>query len=151
MKRKTENYYLCNKQDVRIVVFKVMFTSLDFIITSAKVLKEDLLPEFLDREDLCTSLYIYLRQLSYEEVRDIPMGPKRDRYIADTLQLGNKILASGRLTGMEYLIALVKHHFRDEGNGLYITIKEPTTISFFGNRYGWNRLFIETPVTWENA
>lgn len=150
MPKLTSTYYLCNKDNVKIVEFEILFAPTNFAITEAIILEESLLPEEFKDKDICLVLYHFMRNYACDLVDGIQNGPEKDAYIAQRLSLGRKILTSGRLTGMEYLIAIIQYHCKSEEYGVYITPKDPLTISFFGIRYGWERLFIEAPLQWED-
>lgn len=45
MPKMTSTYYLCNKENVKIVEFELLFAPTDFAITEATILEKSLLPE----------------------------------------------------------------------------------------------------------
>lgn len=137
-------YYLCNTNDEKILQFEMRFVYNDFFTIKTEVLDSELLPPFLQTcKNLDDSLYLYLHSLipKYEQTFEF------DTFVKNKLNLDEKILINGRLYGMEYLIELLEHHFYDEANKVYITPKEPVIISFVGKLYGWDRLFIDKPVS----
>lgn len=48
---------------------------------------------------------------------------------------------------MDHSVGYGMHHFYDKENKVYITPKEPVIISFVGKLNGWDRLFIDKPVS----
>ena len=147
MRQETSTYYLCNKENQKIIQFEIMFFPLDFIICNTKVIAPFLIPSFFQLDCLDEFLCSYLKS----QMEDRGKGWDLDEYIINTLHLSDKVKSYGRLYGMDYIITLLTTHFKDERNGLYITAKDPTTISFFGEVWGWNRILIDTPVEWRKT
>lgn len=137
-------YYLCNKEDNKLVRMEIAFFPKDFIVIEAESLSDQKLCDGSE-EFLRDYMDTYLHSLLPESKN----SPFLDEYICNRLGLDRKTLASGRLIGMEYLITLFENHFRDEKTETYLTAERATTISFFGAIHGWDRLFLDRPVTWD--
>lgn len=147
MKQTYPIYYICDKNNRKLIQFEIFFMPKDFVIPKAEILVSDIsFPEvfsFMKPED---AVYLYLHScLQDYGVR----GYQLDDMIVERLKLSEHVRCFGRLNGMEYLIDLLDRHFYNEENEWYVTCKEPHTISFFWCIPGWNRLFIDQPVTME--
>ena len=145
MKRTFPTYYLCNNDNEKLIEFTMFLMPREFTIIDANILRPDLVPEFfLKTKDIADAVYWYLQSCR----RDYGVnGLLLDEFLIRHFDLSFNVRSYGRLTGMEYLIDLLSFHFYNEENGLYITCKEPTIVTFIGMIQGWTRIFVEQPVT----
>lgn len=87
MPKLTSTYYLCNKDNAKIVEFEVLFAPTNFAITEATILEESLLPEEFKDKDICLVLYHFMRNYACDLVDGIQNGPEKDAYIAQRLKV----------------------------------------------------------------
>lgn len=152
-------FYVCNKRDVPIIRFKIIFLPKRYIVINTELLQpeankileiEDQIPE-----DVCDKV-IYLNeklsQYLHKQQRDFHVsGYLLDDFIIEKLGLDQAVTNIGRLQGMEYLIDLLQYHFYDKTNELYVTCRDPGIIAFFHEVPGWKRLLFDFPVVYADT
>lgn len=80
--------------------------------------------------------------------KDFTTGPLLDEMVMNDLGLSSDILTNGRLDGLYLIDLLLKTHYKTDE--YYITADRPTVICFAASMTGFNRLFVDTPVRWED-
>ena len=137
-------YYLCNKENEKLIEFDLQFSPHYLIIPTSTILREALIPDFLKGSRENERLGYYLQSL----ILDLGAGMELDEVIIEKLGLGSKIHSYGRLAGLEWIVTLLETHYKDMEREFYVTPKDPTLI-FFPSMYGWDRILIDKPVIWE--
>lgn len=137
-----EKYYLCDKNNNKLVEFKARICPQGIIIYNPDKI-EVLSPDWkLSKERTLDWLDAYIQ--SYEPLRT---GPFLDERVKNDLYLSEEILCNGRLDGLFMIDLLLTTHFKSDK--YYITAEEPVIICFATKMIGFNRLFIDKPVNWE--
>ena len=139
-------YYICNEDNEQLIKFTLFCLPRDFCITSAEILRPDLVPELFLKYDTGETVFLYLHGC----LRDHGVtGYLLDDFIIKRLKLSDKVRNFGRLAGMEYLIDLLEYHFYNEDYHLYVTCESPHTISFFWKVPGWDRILVDVPYSFK--
>lgn len=141
-------YYLKNDKNQTILSFTMKMDVFDFIIKDTEVINKDLLPEIFKGTELINEKldtffhYVTDCYVKYNNLYEL------DDIIVDRLRLSEKMKVQGRLTGAQYLICYLEKHFKSEEYNVYVTPEREQTISFL-RCFGWNRMFLDVPKTWE--